>query len=40
MCRDESGQTRNSTLPTINDRLIGPQYRLSHESVLLSPMTK
>ena len=40
MCRDESGQTRSSTLPTISDLVIGPQYRLSHESVRLSPMTK
>ena len=40
MWRDESGQTRSSTLPTISDRLIGPQYLLSHESVRLSPIMK
>ena len=37
---DEMGQTRMSTLPTMRDLLIGPQNRLSHESVRLSPMTK
>ena len=35
-----SGQTRRSTLPTMSDLAIGPQYRLSHESLRLSPMTK
>ena len=40
MWKDEIGQTRTSTLPTIRDLVIGPQYRLSHESVRLSPMTK
>ena len=37
---DETGQTRISTLPTMRDLLIGPQNRLSHESVRLSPITK
>ena len=40
MCRDERARPGRSTLPTIRDRLIGPQYRLSHESVRLSPITK
>ena len=38
--RDRGGQTRRSTFPTISDLQIGPQKRLSQESVRLSPMTK
>ena len=40
MWREEIGQTRSSTLPTMSDSVIGPQYRLSQESVRLSPITK
>jgi hypothetical protein len=38
-CSRDSGQIRRSTLPTMDDSRMGPQYRLSHESVRLSPMT-
>lgn len=35
-----TGQMSTATLPTIVCPATGPQYRLSHESVRLSPMTK
>ena len=38
--KEVTGQTRTSTLPTMSDREIGPQYRLSQDSVRLSPIMK
>ena len=35
----DNGQTRKSTFPTIVDSATGPQYRLSQDSIRLSPMT-
>ena len=38
--KEVTGHTRTSTLPTMSDREIGPQYRLSQDSVRLSPIMK